>query len=139
MPILSFYTLIVSLVVCTIISCIIRILKNLVEFIERFKFFDFKLYEGKINKILRWTGTLERLSHKYKWFDADPEFKKRFKDVFFNFVKLINSFTYAKQIRNIQILKMNTFHTWFTQYALLTPFIQIKFKILKLWSNIIQN
>ncbi|UUA23569.1 hypothetical protein L8F19_01065 [Mycoplasmopsis bovis] len=63
------------------------------KFEERFKFFDFKLYEGKINKILRWTGTLERLSHKYKWFNADPEFKKRFKDVFFNFVKLINSFT----------------------------------------------
>nr|WP_280131195.1 hypothetical protein [Mycoplasmopsis bovis] len=48
------------------------------KFEERFKFFDFKLYEGKINKILRWTGTLERLSHKYKWFNADPEFKKRF-------------------------------------------------------------
>nr|WP_307908721.1 hypothetical protein [Mycoplasmopsis bovis] len=69
-----------------------------------FKFFDFKLYEGKINKILRWTGTLERLSHKYKWFNADPEFKKRFKDVFFNFVKLINSFTYAanKEYPNIE-------------------------------------
>ncbi len=58
----------------------------------------------KINKILRWTGTLERLSHKYKWFNADPEFKKRFKDVFFNFVKLINSFTYAanKEYPNIE-------------------------------------
>nr|BBJ33041.1 hypothetical protein MBKG4397_2070 [Mycoplasmopsis bovis] len=74
------------------------------KFEERFKFFDFKLYEGKINKILRWTGTLERLSHKYKWFNADPEFKKRFKDVFFNFVKLINSFTYAanKEYPNIE-------------------------------------
>lgn len=76
------------------------------KFEKQFKLFDFKLYEAKINQILGSTESLKLLSHtnKYKTFDDNPAFKKRFTDVFYNFVKLINSYIYAAnmEIPNIE-------------------------------------
>nr|WP_307919845.1 hypothetical protein [Mycoplasmopsis bovis] len=42
------------------------------------------------------------MGRKYDSFNADSEFKDRFKEVFYNFVKLINNFTYALQIKKFQ-------------------------------------
>ncbi len=44
--------------------------------------------------------TIETLGRKYDSFNADSEFKDRFKEVFYNFVKLINNFTYLCKSRN---------------------------------------
>ncbi len=65
------------------------------SFLIHFKLFDFKLYEKKILQTLESTNTIETLGRKYDSFNADSEFKDRFKEVFYNFVKLINNFTYA--------------------------------------------
>lgn len=65
------------------------------SFESQFKLFDFKLYEKKILRTLESTNTIETLGREYNSFNADSEFKDRFKEVFYNFVKLINNFTYA--------------------------------------------
>nr|WP_307926134.1 hypothetical protein [Mycoplasmopsis bovis] len=44
-------------------------------------------------------------------FNADSEFKDRFKEVFYNFVKLINNFTYACKSRNSRNRKWIYFYT----------------------------
>ncbi len=72
------------------------------SFLIHFKLFDFKLYEKKILQTLESTNTIETLGRKYDSFNADSEFKDRFKEVFYNFVKLINNFTYALQIKKFQ-------------------------------------
>lgn len=65
------------------------------SFESQSKLFDFKLYEKKILQTLESTNTIEILGRKYNSFNAESEFKDRFKEVFYNFVKLINNFTYA--------------------------------------------
>nr|WP_307929905.1 hypothetical protein [Mycoplasmopsis bovis] len=52
------------------------------SFLIHFKLFDFKLYEKKILQTLESTNTIETLGRKYDSFNADSEFKDRFKEAF---------------------------------------------------------
>lgn len=65
------------------------------SFKSQFKLFDFKLYEKKILQILELINIIEILGRKYNLFNVKLEFKDRFKEVFYNFVKLINNFIYV--------------------------------------------
>ncbi len=76
--------------------------KVFVRFISKLVLIFQIIWEKNSTDFKNRLNTIETLGRKYDSFNADSEFKDRFKEVFYNFVKLINNFTYALQIKKFQ-------------------------------------
>nr|WP_235750742.1 hypothetical protein [Mycoplasmopsis agalactiae] len=59
------------------------------------KFFDFNLYEKRIKKSLKSTEPISQMCSDLELFKYDPIFYRKLTQNFYNFVRLINSFSYS--------------------------------------------